>query len=208
MRLALVDLGGVARTVVELLGPKRSARRSHSRRTPNGPVCLELDDEKIKQVLINLVRNAIEASAPGGRIEGIAREAGELAELVVEDDGPGLPVEERIFEPFFTTKEVGTGLGLAIVHRIVMDHGGHVAWRARRRDPVPGQPATAPAARVSGPGTPSAVRLTMDYARMKRAFLRRDSFRREASAKRCDSTPRLAPRFRLLARLHARVLVS
>lgn len=132
LRLALVDLGAVARTVVELLGPEAEAASvGLSTHAPSGPVSLELDDEKIKQVLINLVRNAIEASAPGGRIEVIAREAGELAELVVEDDGPGLPVDAPIFEPFFTTKEHGTGLGLAIVHRIVMDHGGHVGVESR-----------------------------------------------------------------------------
>jgi signal transduction histidine kinase len=49
------------------------------------------------------------------------------AELVVQDDGPGLPPGSPVFEPFFTTKEHGTGLGLAIVHRVVMDHGGQVS---------------------------------------------------------------------------------
>jgi len=132
LRLALADLGAIAGTVGELLGPEAEAVSvALSTHTPNGPVCLELDEEKIKQVLINLVRNAIEASTPGGRITMIAREAGPLAELVVEDDGPGLPLEAPIFEPFFTTKEHGTGLGLAIVHRIVMDHGGHVGVESR-----------------------------------------------------------------------------
>jgi signal transduction histidine kinase len=117
---------------VELLRPEAEvASISLSTHAPNGPVRLELDDEKIRQVLINLVRNAIEASAPGGRIEVTARPNGAVAELVVEDDGPGMPSYAPIFEPFFTTKEQGTGLGLAIVHRIVMDHGGHVSVESK-----------------------------------------------------------------------------
>lgn len=88
------------------------------------------DPGEIKQVLLNLVANAIDASPDGGRIH--VRWSAYDGEIVVEvqDDGPGVPPElrDRIFDPFFTTKEPGkgTGLGLAIVHRIVTAHGGRI----------------------------------------------------------------------------------
>jgi signal transduction histidine kinase len=89
-------------------------------------------------VLVNLVRNAIQAvrgataaGEPGrarGHVRVSARSEGEGTTLVVEDDGPGIPVDKRgrVFDPYFTTKSDGTGLGLAIVKKIVVEHGGSV----------------------------------------------------------------------------------
>ena len=83
-----------------------------------------------KQVVLNLIHNAIDASPPGSSIRVSCRREHADAVLEVEDHGPGIPPEnlERIFDPFFTTKEPGkgTGLGLAIVHRIVEAHAGHI----------------------------------------------------------------------------------
>jgi signal transduction histidine kinase len=93
---------------------------------PGDEVAIDADRDKIEQLLLNLVRNAIEA-ASGGTVQVSVAASGPYAELVVQDDGPGLPADSAVFEPFYTTKEHGTGLGLAIVHRIVMDHGGQVA---------------------------------------------------------------------------------
>jgi signal transduction histidine kinase len=83
-----------------------------------------VDEEKVKQVLLNLLRNAIEATGPDGRIAVRIRQVSAMGEITVEDDGPGWHADAPVFEPFFTTKDSGAGLGLAIVHRIVMDHGG------------------------------------------------------------------------------------
>jgi two-component system, NtrC family, nitrogen regulation sensor histidine kinase NtrY len=73
-----------------------------------------------------------------GKIEIKAAKKGGGVEIVVEDDGPGLPADviEHVFDPFFTTKHTGTGLGLAIVHRIVEAHGGtivaeNIKWPGR-----------------------------------------------------------------------------
>ena len=83
-----------------------------------------------KQVLLNLLYNAIDASPPDGTIRVSCRRERADVVLEVEDQGPGIAAGEmeRIFDPFFTTKEPGkgTGLGLAIVHRIVESHGGRV----------------------------------------------------------------------------------
>jgi two-component system sensor histidine kinase HydH len=83
----------------------------------------------MKQVLWNLLGNAADATAAGGRIAVDLRRAGERALLAVTDSGAGIAAEDlaRIFDPFFTTKERGTGLGLAIVHRVVEAHGGRIS---------------------------------------------------------------------------------
>ncbi|ACG71554.1 integral membrane sensor signal transduction histidine kinase [Anaeromyxobacter sp. K] len=88
--------------------------------------------EKLRQVLVNLVRNAGEASGPGGRVAVRLRERDGVAELTVQDSGPGIPAAARgkMFEPFFTTKPGGTGLGLAVSRAIARAHGGELAVAA------------------------------------------------------------------------------
>ncbi len=97
------------------------------------------DDEQIRQVLINLVRNSAEAIGRDGVIKLRGR-AGrkhlggkecEVAILEVEDNGKGIPpdVQKRLFDPFFTTKSTGTGLGLSIAVRIVQAHGGVLEYQ-------------------------------------------------------------------------------
>lgn len=87
---------------------------------------VEIDREKMKQVLLNLVKNSIEASPQGSTVT-ISTEIDEnMAQVVVTDTGEGIPqeIQKRMFFPFFTTKEQGTGLGLSISKRIVEDHPG------------------------------------------------------------------------------------
>jgi signal transduction histidine kinase len=92
---------------------------------------MRMDAEKMKQVVINLVRNAIEAMPDGGTVEVRTGMAGGRAQLVVSDTGPGLPPGVDVFQLFVTTKPRGTGLGLSIVQQIVLQHGGEiVAGRA------------------------------------------------------------------------------
>lgn len=87
---------------------------------------VECDAEQMKQVLLNVVLNAIQATQGGGRI--VVKAFAKNAELCVEvrDEGCGMSPQEleRMFEPFFTTKENGTGLGLAVAANIVEQHGG------------------------------------------------------------------------------------
>jgi PAS domain S-box-containing protein len=89
------------------------------------------DPQRLRQVLLNLVRNAMEAMASGGCLTLRLRAAGDAVEIDVEDTGVGFLDETPIFDAFFTTKPRGTGLGLTIVHRIVSDHGGTVRVRSR-----------------------------------------------------------------------------
>jgi PAS domain S-box-containing protein len=84
------------------------------------------DAQQLRQVLINLIKNALEAMPQGGEIILAGQVAGDNVELQITDSGQGMPPEvvAHIFEPYFTTKEKGTGLGLAICQNIVQEHGG------------------------------------------------------------------------------------
>ena len=87
---------------------------------------LVVDDEKMKQVLLNLLRNAAEALAGHGRLRLSITRAETMARIAIADSGPGIAPgnEEAIFAPFFTTKERGTGLGLAVSRAAISAHGG------------------------------------------------------------------------------------
>jgi signal transduction histidine kinase len=92
-----------------------------------------VDPRLVRQAVVNVVANAIQAMPDGGRLTVRSRVERDEAVVEIEDTGPGIPdaVRARIFEPFFTTKANGTGLGLAVVRRIVESHGGTVAVRTR-----------------------------------------------------------------------------
>jgi nitrogen fixation/metabolism regulation signal transduction histidine kinase len=112
---------------------------------PKEPLPVAIDKQMLRRVLVNLVRNAIQATrdarmgkeggAERGHVVVSARVDGEGAAIVVEDDGPGIPAErhDRVFDPYFTTKTDGTGLGLAIVKKIVVEHGGTVGVESSER---------------------------------------------------------------------------
>jgi len=91
---------------------------------------VRIDGEQIKRVVINLVDNAVEAMERRGVIMLETRHdpGNHVVRLVVCDDGPGVPAEERdkLFMPYYSTKRRGSGLGLAIVRRIVAEHGGSI----------------------------------------------------------------------------------
>ncbi len=87
---------------------------------------LECDPEQLKQVLLNLMINAVQASPDGAEVVVAARMREGQMLVEVRDQGCGVSPEhrERIFDPFFTTKDNGTGLGLSVAHQIVEQHGG------------------------------------------------------------------------------------
>src|SRR6185503_5314928 len=99
------------------------------RRAPSLPK-VTVDPEQMRRVIHNLVDNALEALNESGTIEIETQHdaANSLVRLVVADDGPGIPPEERdkLFLPYYSTKRRGSGLGLAIVRRVVVEHGGSI----------------------------------------------------------------------------------
>ncbi|MBN2317535.1 MAG: DUF4118 domain-containing protein [Acidobacteria bacterium] len=114
-------------SVIRLVSHTASEKDIRIYRTVSPPdLTLNGDGEQLKQVILNLVLNAIQAMPEGGRIQLNARL--EASDLIVEvvDEGTGVAPEDldRIFTPFFTTRENGTGLGLAVANQIIMQHGG------------------------------------------------------------------------------------
>lgn len=130
---AQVDVNDVARSVQALLAPEAEARRIElTLEAFPFPATAQVDSERTKQVLVNLVRNALEAAKEGGHVTVRVRRLPHEVEIDVHDDGPGIPDPTApIFDAFFTTKDRGTGLGLSIVQRIVTDHGGEVSFASR-----------------------------------------------------------------------------
>jgi signal transduction histidine kinase len=93
------------------------------------PFTIEADEQMLRQVLFNLVLNAIQAVEPSGEIQIWAGKGGDSeVTLEIRDDGPGVPPERRkeIFKPYFTTHQKGTGLGLAVVLQIVLAQGWEI----------------------------------------------------------------------------------
>ncbi len=90
------------------------------------PLYFEGDKDKLKQVFLNLAKNAIEAMAEGGRLHIRSKKKNGFIETTISDEGCGIPEcdRDKIFSPFFTTKEQGTGLGLSISKSIVEAHEG------------------------------------------------------------------------------------
>ena len=134
--------------VVRLLRPEARAAGVTLKRQQAGPSIpdLRIDVERIKQVVINLVQNAIEAMPGGGSAVLESGLVDGRARIVVRDTGPGLPEGLDVFQLFVTTKARGTGLGLSIAQQIVLEHGGEIS-----ADSSPGQGA---AFTVSLPTTP------------------------------------------------------
>jgi len=91
---------------------------------------VQVDVGQLRQALLNILRNAVEALADGGggTLKVAASEDGDEIRLDLEDDGPGMDAEHvaRIFDPFFSTKERGSGLGLPITHQVIAEHGGRI----------------------------------------------------------------------------------
>ena len=93
-----------------------------------GGARVEGHPQKLRQVVLNLVKNAAEAAGSAGNVEVRVEQDHDAARVVVRDSGPGISVDARrkLFEPFFTTKDTGTGLGLAVSQGIVHAHGGEI----------------------------------------------------------------------------------
>jgi signal transduction histidine kinase len=95
------------------------------------PVPVRCDEAKMQQVFLSIIKNALEAMTPGGRLDIAvsAQRGGRMVQIVISNDGAPIPAEHigKLFEPYFTTKRSGTGLGLATVKKIVEEHQGEIA---------------------------------------------------------------------------------
>jgi signal transduction histidine kinase len=139
--LADEKLSSVVQPMVDLLGKEAEKRQVtiHYETVGQFPT-VRIDAAKIKQVLLNLLLNALQAVKPEGKIEVIVRglQKADLpasVQVVIRDSGEGIPekIQEQIFNPFFTTKAPGEGigLGLTICHQIMEEHGGNIEVKSR-----------------------------------------------------------------------------
>ncbi|MBI5070247.1 MAG: response regulator [Deltaproteobacteria bacterium] len=127
-----VNVAAVLARVLDLLEGEAERRGLRAERDfqPVPPVAG--DEERLRQVFMNLALNALDALPRGGTLRvscQLSGEEGREVAVYVDDTGPGVPqtVRDRIFEPFFTTKAQGSGLGLSIVHAIVAQHAGNIS---------------------------------------------------------------------------------
>jgi PAS domain S-box-containing protein len=118
--------------VIKLQGPHFVGRNVQVEAVvaPDLPA-VKVDGDKIKQVLLNLLKNAAEAMPNGGKITIEARATQQAVILEITDTGVGIPLDVDAFEPFVTTKREGTGIGLVIVRQIVTAHGGAISYRSQ-----------------------------------------------------------------------------
>jgi signal transduction histidine kinase len=123
------DLNDTVRDLLDFVRPELEASgvQVEPSLSPELPRVLA-DVAQLRQLLLNLLRNAREAMPSGGRLRVLTRGGEGSVEVEISDNGPGIPPERkaRIFDPFFTTKARGTGLGLAMAQEIALEHGGQL----------------------------------------------------------------------------------
>lgn len=130
VKLERLQLGeaDLARLLARVVAREARAREEVSTRLVglDAPIVVRADEELLERAFENVVRNAVEAAAAGGRhVEVSAREGDGLVEVRIEDDGPGLaPDHPGEIRPFYTTRPGGLGLGLPLARKIVLLHGG------------------------------------------------------------------------------------
>jgi signal transduction histidine kinase len=100
---------------------------------PEKLLLTHMDSDRLKQAILNLLTNALEAMPDGGELWLVANQTKDGAQLTIRDTGQGIPADRiaLIFEPFYTTKGEGTGLGLSITHTIITSHGGRVEVQSK-----------------------------------------------------------------------------
>ncbi|MFL5440198.1 MAG: two-component system sensor histidine kinase NtrB, partial [Myxococcales bacterium] len=132
LELAPVQLESIADEAVSVLEGRASEHGVKIRRLGQGKI-MEGDARRLKETLLNLASNAIDATPRGGNVEIMVEERDGEARVVVSDEGRGMDPATlaRIGTPFFTTRENGTGLGVVIARSIVQQHGGALTYASR-----------------------------------------------------------------------------
>lgn len=129
------DINPMLESLIKFLDKEASRRnisfvRYFEENLPKPPI----DERKLRQALINILRNSFDAMPQGGEIRLSTKKLKNDVEIIIEDTGAGISSEhlKRIFEPFFSTKDLGTGLGLSIARDIIMEHGGGISCESKK----------------------------------------------------------------------------
>jgi signal transduction histidine kinase len=133
LRLAETDLRRLVEDVVLLASPDAERHGVHiDRDVPPEPIVLKIDADLVKQALLNVALNGIQAMPDGGRLTIVAARNASGAQLTVHDEGSGIPPEIRskVFDLYFTTKQAGSGIGLAMTFRVMQLHNGSIDFES------------------------------------------------------------------------------
>jgi signal transduction histidine kinase len=133
LRLRVVDLRDVVASVIDLTWEQMKENKVLVRaEATRGPLMVHVDSDLIRQALLNLVLNGMQAMTEGGAVSISLRHENQSAIIEVRDHGTGIDADllPRIFELYFTTKKSGSGIGLATTYRILQMHGGSLAVRS------------------------------------------------------------------------------
>ncbi|MBM3998101.1 MAG: HAMP domain-containing histidine kinase [Planctomycetes bacterium] len=129
-----VDLRDIVEAVVDIVQHVGGNKNKTIERDCEASVVASVNAQEMKQVVLNLLTNALDSVDAGGRVEVRVQRRGDQAVLMVRDHGCGMTdeVKQHLFEPFFTRRRdgQGTGLGLSITYRIIQDHGGAISARS------------------------------------------------------------------------------
>ncbi|HEY7220300.1 MAG TPA: PAS domain S-box protein [Candidatus Binatia bacterium] len=137
-RFRLTEIGGLIDEVLDLQQPLCESNGIIVRRAiAKDMLAARIDEDKIKQALLNIIKNAGEAMPKGGTLSVAAYSAEDTIRIEIGDTGGGIPEGIDVFAPFFTTKKEGTGLGLIIVRQIISAHEGAIFY-----DSAPGKGTT------------------------------------------------------------------
>jgi signal transduction histidine kinase len=134
LEMAPVDVGEMLEELVDFFAPQAQLAKVQLRLDkPRESLVAKIDERHLKQTILNLMLNAVQAMTDGGELILSAKRDGEQAVIDVIDTGPGIPTEPvtRIFDAYYSTKPGGTGLGLAIAKRIVESHGGTITIQSQ-----------------------------------------------------------------------------
>jgi signal transduction histidine kinase len=125
-----VALGSLVSDALVVLSAR--ADEARVRLYARGEAVVDADPSRLREALLNLVANAIEATAPGGEVEVEIRPATHAAEIVIRDTGRGMGADvlRRLGTPFFTTRDDGTGLGVVLARSVVAQHGGVMRYES------------------------------------------------------------------------------
>jgi PAS domain S-box-containing protein len=133
LHVAPIDLGALVDEVLKMLSSEaESAGVEVAQKIPPDLPVLRADSERLKQVFLNLFKNAIEAMPSGGKltVSALAQERDII--MNIADTGSGIPEGVDIFQPFMTTKAHGTGVGMAVVRELLSAHGGTISYKSKQ----------------------------------------------------------------------------
>jgi PAS domain S-box-containing protein len=131
LRLTDTDLNKLVAEVVMLASPAAEKHKVQiERQAGQDPLPARIDADLVKQAVLNIVLNGVQAMPTGGKLRIITRREGDGGMITVRDQGPGIPadIRDKVFNLYFTTKEGGSGIGLAMAYRVVQLHHGSVEF--------------------------------------------------------------------------------